>query len=119
LLSLTLFLPTKTTTVQRSSFSTSLSFFQNSFNRVTRFPSRVSAIDLSTMSDSYSATVLFHFWYVRDDDCADLELSLQWNSCGQGNVKFAFLNGEFEEEIYMTHSNGFVVKSQEDKVGKL
>jgi hypothetical protein len=34
-------------------------------------------------------------------------------------VKTAFLNGELEEEIYMTRSDGFVVKDQEDKVCKL
>jgi hypothetical protein len=35
------------------------------------------------------------------------------------DVKTAFLNGGLEEEIYMTQANGFVVKSQEDKVCKL
>jgi hypothetical protein len=35
------------------------------------------------------------------------------------DVKIAFLNGELEEEIYMTQSDGFVVKGQEDKVCKL
>jgi hypothetical protein len=35
------------------------------------------------------------------------------------DVKTTFLNGELEEEIYMTQSNGFVVKGQEDKVCKL
>jgi hypothetical protein len=30
-----------------------------------------------------------------------------------------FLNGELEEEIYMTQPDGFVVKGQEDKVCKL
>jgi hypothetical protein len=34
-------------------------------------------------------------------------------------VKTAFLNREFEEEIYMTRPDGFVVKGQEDKVCKL
>jgi hypothetical protein len=37
----------------------------------------------------------------------------------QMNVKTAFLNGEFEEEIYMTQPDGFIVKGQEDKVCKL
>jgi hypothetical protein len=37
----------------------------------------------------------------------------------QMDVKTTFLNGELEEEIYMTQSNGFVLKGQEDKVCKL
>jgi hypothetical protein len=37
----------------------------------------------------------------------------------QMNVKTVLLNGEMEEEIYMTQSDGFVVKGQEDKVCKL
>jgi hypothetical protein len=37
----------------------------------------------------------------------------------QMDVMAAFLNGELEEEIYMTQSDGFVVKGQEDKVCKL
>jgi hypothetical protein len=37
----------------------------------------------------------------------------------QMDVKAALLNGELEEEIYMTQSYGFVVKGQEDKVCKL
>jgi hypothetical protein len=35
------------------------------------------------------------------------------------DVKITFLNGELEEEIYMTQPDGFVVKGQEDKVCKL
>jgi hypothetical protein len=35
------------------------------------------------------------------------------------DVKTALLNGELEEEIYMTQPDGFVVKGQEDKVYKL
>jgi hypothetical protein len=35
------------------------------------------------------------------------------------DVKTTFLNGELEEEIYMTQLDGFVVKGQEDKVCKL
>jgi hypothetical protein len=35
------------------------------------------------------------------------------------DVNTTFLNGELEEEIYMTQSDGFVVKDQEDKVCKL
>jgi hypothetical protein len=31
----------------------------------------------------------------------------------QMNVKIAFLNGEFDEEIYMDQSDGFVVKGDE------
>jgi hypothetical protein len=37
----------------------------------------------------------------------------------QIDVKTIFLNGELEEEIYMTQPDGFVVKGQEDKVCKL
>jgi hypothetical protein len=37
----------------------------------------------------------------------------------QMDVKTTFLNGELEEEIYMTRSDGFVVKGQEDKVCKM
>jgi hypothetical protein len=37
----------------------------------------------------------------------------------QMNVKTTFLNGELEAEIYMTQSDGFVVKGQEDNVCKL
>jgi hypothetical protein len=35
------------------------------------------------------------------------------------DVKITFLNGELEDEIYMTQSDGFIVKGQEDKVCKL
>jgi hypothetical protein len=37
----------------------------------------------------------------------------------QMNVKTTFLNEELKEEIYMTQSDGFVVKGQEDKECKL
>jgi hypothetical protein len=35
------------------------------------------------------------------------------------DVKTTFLNGEFEEEIYMDHPDGFAAKVQEGKVCKL
>jgi hypothetical protein len=35
------------------------------------------------------------------------------------DVKTTFLNGELEEKIYMTQSDGFVVKGQVDKLCKL
>jgi hypothetical protein len=37
----------------------------------------------------------------------------------QIDIKTTFLNGELEEEIYMTQLDGFVVKGQEEKVCKL
>ena len=37
----------------------------------------------------------------------------------QMNVKIAFLNGNFEEKIYMEQSEGFIVPGQEKKVCKL
>jgi hypothetical protein len=37
----------------------------------------------------------------------------------QMNVKTTFLNKELDEEIYMEHPDGFVVKGQESKVCKL
>jgi hypothetical protein len=37
----------------------------------------------------------------------------------QMDVKTTFINGELEDEIYMTQPDGFVVKGQEDKVCKL
>jgi hypothetical protein len=37
----------------------------------------------------------------------------------QMNVKKTFLNGELKEKIYMTQSDGFVVKGQKDKECKL
>jgi predicted ATPase len=37
----------------------------------------------------------------------------------QMDIKTYFLNGELEEEIHMTQTDGFVVKGQEDKVSKL
>jgi hypothetical protein len=37
----------------------------------------------------------------------------------QTDVKTTFLNGELDEEIYMDHPDGFVVKGEEHKVCKL
>jgi hypothetical protein len=37
----------------------------------------------------------------------------------QMDVKASFLNGELEDEIYMTQPDGFIVKGQDDKVCKL
>jgi hypothetical protein len=37
----------------------------------------------------------------------------------QIDIKTTFFNGELEEEIYMTQSDGFIVKGQEDKLCKL
>jgi hypothetical protein len=37
----------------------------------------------------------------------------------QMDVKTAFLNGELDDEIYMDRPDGFVVKSEEQKVCKL
>jgi hypothetical protein len=37
----------------------------------------------------------------------------------QMDVKTTFYNGKLEEKIYMTQSDGFVVKGEEDKVCKL
>jgi hypothetical protein len=37
----------------------------------------------------------------------------------QMDVKTTFLNGEWDEEIYMDQPDGFVVKGQEQKVCKL
>jgi hypothetical protein len=35
------------------------------------------------------------------------------------DITTTVLNGELEEEIYMSQSDGFVVKGQEDKLCKL
>jgi hypothetical protein len=37
----------------------------------------------------------------------------------QKDVKTTFLNGELDEEIYMDHPDGFVVRGEEQKVCKL
>jgi hypothetical protein len=52
--------------------------------------------------------------------CVLLSLAVSHNLLiHQMNVKTTFLNGEFKEKIYMTQSDGFVVKGQEDKECKL
>lgn len=35
------------------------------------------------------------------------------------DVKTSFLNGDFEEEIYMDQPEGFVIRGQDNKVWKL
>lgn len=47
-----------------------------------------------------------------------LAAQLQW-FVYQFDVKLAFLNGELQEEVYVTQLEGFIVKGKEEKVYKL
>jgi hypothetical protein len=64
--------------------------------------------------DTYSPIARFTTIHVLLSLTASYDLLVH-----QMDIKTAFLNGELEEKIYMTQSDGFIVKAQEDKVCKL
>lgn len=47
-----------------------------------------------------------------------LAIKMRWHVF-QFDIKSAFLNGELQEEVYVTHPGGFIVEGKEEKVYKL